>query len=123
MVSRAIAFVFWRLLAVAALLLGVAGVILPGIPGVPFLLVAAWAGSRGWPAFERWLLAHPHLGPPVRAWREHGAVPRRAKWWASVMMSLGAVTMWLLPTPLWLRVAAPGLMLAVATWLWRRPER
>ena len=75
--------------------LGVAGVVLPGIPGVPFLLLAAWAGSRGWPAFERWLLAHPRLGPPVQAWRDHGAVPRHAKWWASAMMSLSAVALWL----------------------------
>lgn len=122
-IRRALAIVLWRLLALCALALGVAGVILPGIPGVPFLLVAAWAGSRGWPAFERWLLAHPRLGPPVRAWRDHGAVPRQAKWWASGMMTLAALMLWLLPMPLWLRVGAPLAMLAVGTWLWRRPER
>ena len=64
----------WRTLAVLSLLLGVVGAVLPVLPTVPFLILAAWAGGKGWPALEHWLLNHAHFGPGIRRWRERGAV-------------------------------------------------
>jgi uncharacterized membrane protein YbaN (DUF454 family) len=112
----------WRALAVASVLLGFVGIVLPGLPTVPFLLLAAWAAGKGWPALEAWLLNHPRHGAAIRRWRERGAVPRRAKWAASAMMAASAVVLALSPVPLALKVAVPALMAAVAIWLWRRPE-
>ena len=112
----------WRLLAAVALVLAFVGVVVPGLPTVPFLLVAAWAGGKGWPALEAWLLAHPRHGPVIRRWRDHGAVPRRAKWAASGMMLFSAGVLWLTALPLAARVGIPLFMLGVAAWLWRRPE-
>jgi len=112
----------WRGLAIVSLILGLIGVILPGLPTVPFLLLAAWAGGRGWPALEAWLLNHPRHGADIRRWREHGAVPRRAKWAASAMMVFSTFVIALAPVPLWLKVAVPASMLVVAAWLWRQPE-
>lgn len=113
----------WRLLACVALALGVIGAFLPVLPTVPFLLLAAWAAGRGWPALEAWLLAHPRFGPDIRRWREHGAVPRRAKWLASVMMAGSAVMLWIMPVPPWLRWTVCLVLVSVGTWLWLRPER
>ncbi len=48
----------WRCLAVTALLLALIGVFLPVMPTVPFLLLAAWAASKGWPQLEIWLVDH-----------------------------------------------------------------
>ncbi|MFY7857254.1 MAG: YbaN family protein [Rubrivivax sp.] len=70
----------WRALALVCVALGFVGMFLPLLPTVPLLLVAAWAGSKGWPALEQWLLNHPRHGTAIRRWRDHGAVPRRAKW-------------------------------------------
>ncbi len=112
----------WRVLALLALLLGLVGIVVPGLPTVPFLLVAAWAGGKGWPALEAWLLAHPRHGPAIRRWREHGAIPRRAKWAASGMMLFSATVLWFTALPLALRLGLPLLMAAVAVWMWRRPE-
>jgi uncharacterized protein len=112
----------WRLGAVLALALGVAGIVLPVLPTVPFLLVAAWAAGKGWPAMERWMLNHPGYGPPIRRWRERGAVPRRAKLLATTMMLASAVMLQLTDLALWLRVGTPAVMAVVALWLWRRPE-
>lgn len=122
MVTRALKLLFWRALALVCVGLGLVGVVLPGLPTVPFLLLAAWAASRGWPALERWLLEHPRHGPTVRQWRERGAVPRRAKWLSSAMMAASAVIMGLIGVPVWALALAVVTMTAVAVWMWRRPE-
>jgi uncharacterized membrane protein YbaN (DUF454 family) len=118
----AIRTLWWRALALASLLLALVGLILPLVPTVPFVLVSAWAAGHGWPRLETWLLEHAHLGPPLRRWRQHRAVPRRAKWAASVAMTGSAVMIVLLPQPTWLKVAIVATMAVVAAWLWRRPE-
>lgn len=122
MLPRAITQLLWRALALVSLALGMVGVVLPGLPTVPFLLLAAWAGGHGWPALERWLLQHPRYGAGLRQWRERGCVPRRAKWASSLMMALSAVIMALVGVPRWPLAAACVSMAAVALWLWRRPE-
>jgi uncharacterized membrane protein YbaN (DUF454 family) len=119
---RLLARLGWRVLAGLAVALGMIGLFVPGLPTVPFLLLAAWAAGRGWPALEAWLLAHPRWGGPIRAWRAHGTVSRRAKWAATGMMAASALLMGVSGAP---RVATLGVslvMLAVAAWLWRRPE-
>ncbi len=112
----------WRVGAVLALAVGIAGVVLPVLPTVPFLIVAAWAAGKGWPALERWMLNHAVYGPHIRRWRERGAVPRRAKVLATSMMLASAIALQLTALALWLKVGAPALMAVVAVWLWRRPE-
>lgn len=112
----------WRALALLSLALALVGVVLPVLPTVPFLLLAAWAASRGWPALDAWLLANKSFGPVIRDWRERGAVPRRAKWLASTMMLVSSGLLLASPAPLGVKVAVPTAMAAVALWLWRRPE-
>jgi uncharacterized membrane protein YbaN (DUF454 family) len=122
MLPRPLARLLWRALAVASLALGIVGAFLPVLPTVPFVLLAAWAGSRGWPELERWLLDHAHFGPPIRRWRDGGVVPRRAKWLATVMMAVSATGLAFTPLPQWVKIAVPVTMVTVAVWLWRRPE-
>lgn len=112
----------WRTVACITLLLGVIGVVVPGLPTVPFLLLSAWSAGKGWPRLEIWLLAHPSFGPPLKRWREQGAVPRKAKYLATVMMTMSALVLLLFAAPLWLKLVLPVFLCAVAIWLWRRPE-
>jgi uncharacterized protein len=112
----------WRAAALAAFVIGVIGIALPVLPTVPFLILSAWAASKGWPSFEQWLLEHRFYGPHIRKWREHGAVPRTAKVCAILMMSVSAVLLVVLAAPGWLQIGATLMMAIVAVWLWRRPE-
>lgn len=116
----------WLLLALAGvfLLLGIVGLFLPVMPTVPFLIVAAWAASRSSPRLHNWLMTHPRFGHQLREWNDHGVVPRRAKWFTSVMMSGSAISMLVIAPRHWL----PAVLLLIAgmalvlAWLWRRPE-
>lgn len=112
----------WRALALIAVMLGFIGVIVPGMPTTVFMLMGAAAASRGWPALHDWLLTHPRFGPPIIEWREHGAVPRKAKWFALGSMVL---SMWIIctsPSALWVKWWIPSLMSLILIWLWTRPE-
>jgi hypothetical protein len=111
----------WLLLAWVALMLGLLGVILPGLPTTPFVLLAAFAAARGSNALHRWLHAHPRFGPLIGDWEREGAVSLRAKRVASLTMLFCALVLYLI-SPAWWMAAIPTLIMAiVATWLWRRP--
>jgi len=121
-IRRSVAITLWRTFALANVGLALLGMVLPVLPSVPFLIVAAWAGSRGWPRLETWLLEHPRHGPAIRRWRDNGAIPRRAKWLATTMMVVSATVLALMAVPGWVKLAAPSMMAGVAVWLWRRPD-
>ena len=112
----------WRLLAASAVLLGAIGIAVPGLPTVPFLLVAAWAGSHGWPELERRLLAHPTYGPSIRRWRENRSVPRKAKWLASALIATSITLILITPAPELLQWLLPPLLILITLWLWSRPD-
>ena len=113
---------FWRSLVVLFVILGFIGAILPGMPTTVFLILAAWASSKGWPQMDDWLLNHPKYGPTLRDWRAHGTVPRKAKWLASIMMLISGIIMLFTTAPLAVKAFTNVTMLIVAIWLWRRPE-
>ena len=117
----------WGLLAYLALGLGFIGIFLPGLPTVPFVLLAAFAAARGSEKLHQRLLADPRFGPMIRDWQAHGAISRRAKWLATITMAACAVLllglMVLVPAHRWWMTALPlACMGTVCVWLWRRPE-
>ncbi len=112
----------WRSLVVIFVILGFIGALLPGMPTTVFLILAAWASSRGWPQMDNWLLNHPKYGSTLRDWRANGTVPRKAKWLATIMMSISAVLMLFTTAPVAVKVFTNTTMLVVCIWLWLRPE-
>jgi uncharacterized membrane protein YbaN (DUF454 family) len=113
---------FWKLLAIVFVALGVIGAFLPILPTVPFLIVAAWAASRGWPWLDEKLTSHPRYGAAIVRWRERGAIPRSAKLASTAGMLASAAVLWLVALPVWVRIAVPAAMACVAFWIWTRPE-
>jgi uncharacterized membrane protein YbaN (DUF454 family) len=104
--------------------LGLVGVVLPLLPTTPFLLLALWAFARSSRRLHDWLYGHPRFGPGLRAWHEHGVVPRRAKV-ASITFMAGSMAYVVLvtATPPWAQAAMAATLAAVAVWMVRRPER
>jgi len=113
---------FWRLLAILALTLGAIGVVLPGLPTTPFILLAAFAAARGSPPLHAWLRNHRLFGPMIIDWQREGAVSRKAKRAAIFSMVIcAAVIAATAPKP-WMVAVGCSFMTIVGVWLWRRPE-
>ena len=112
----------WWLLAWASFLVGVVGIVVPGLPTAPFVLLAAFAAARGSRRLRGWLLGHRQFGPMIRDWEREGAVSRRAKTLATGIMALCAVVMFLTAPRWWMAAIGSAIMACVALWLWRRPE-
>ncbi len=117
---RRIVFLLLGFLSVA---LGVAGLLLPVLPGTPFLLLAAYFFSESSERFHNWLLEHRFLGPPVRRWQQHGAIPLSAKLTATVFMLITSA--FVLPRdilPLWGKCIYGGTVVFALAFIWSRPR-
>ena len=112
----------WRLIAIVSVLLGVIGVVVPGLPTVPFMILAAWAASKGWPQLEHRLVNHKRYGPHISRWRENGSIPRRAKVYATAMMLFSVSVLILSDMPSWGVLVISCIMGLTLVWMWRRPD-
>ena len=104
--------------------LGVAGLILPVMPGTVFLLIALWAFSRSSERFHTWLYNHPRLGGPLRRWHRHRIIPLPAKIAALTLMAASLAYVTLFVAEDWVLPGVLGAILAlVASYIVTRPHR
>lgn len=113
--------IFWGICGCLALLLGVIGIVLPLLPTVPFLLLAAWCFAKSSESLHLWLMNHPTLGPPIHDWQTRGAISQRAKRLASLSMA----AVFLVSVMYGLRIEILGVqaatLICVAIFIWTRP--
>lgn len=114
------------LLAVGFVCVGLAtlGVILPLLPTTPFLLLAAACFAKSSERFYRVLLDNRVFGPLIRDWREHRAIPLRAKLLAiaAIALVMGSTSAFALEHPA-ARIGLLAFGLGLCAWLWRQPTR
>jgi uncharacterized membrane protein YbaN (DUF454 family) len=82
--------IVYLVLGMVSLLLGAIGVVLPLLPTVPFMLLAAFFFARSSPRLEQWLVQHPTFGVHIQAWRTRRAISRKGKRAALVAFGLSA---------------------------------
>ena len=89
----------WTALGCLLLALGAVGVVLPGLPTTPFLILAAACFVRSSQRLYDRILAHKTFGPLVRDFREGRGLARRTKWVAisTMWVFVGFALVWGLP--------------------------
>ncbi|MBJ3785135.1 YbaN family protein [Devosia sediminis] len=113
----------YLILGLASTAVGIAGAFLPLVPTTPLLILATWFFARSSPRLERWLVEHPKFGPLLRAWREEGAIPRRAKIAALCGIAVGVVFFWIGAKPgYWLWLAGAAVLGGSAGYILSRPD-
>ena len=112
---------FWMALGWASLGLGALGVLLPLLPTTPFLLLAAYAFSRGSERLHAWLLNHRVFGPPIENWRRHRAISTGARRTALAAMALILAISVVADVPAWALAVQAVILTGVAVFLLTRP--
>lgn len=77
----------WLLLGLAALGIGIVGIVLPLVPTTGPLLIAAFAFARSSDRMHDWLMNHPRFGRFITDFREGRGIPMTTKVTAVVAMS------------------------------------
>lgn len=113
----------FKLLGAACVALGVTGAFLPVLPSTIFFILAAGCFARSSPHLEQKILDHPVFGPPVIAWRQHGAIPPMAKVYAICGMSAGyALFFWTTDPGFYAAIAVAVFMAGSAVYVLTRPS-
>ncbi|MFW8565950.1 YbaN family protein [Orrella sp. 11846] len=86
-----------------ALALGILGIILPGLPTTPFILLAGACFARSSTRLYRALLQNRFSGPLLRDWAQHRSITRKVRIIAlSAMITMICISIWILRDKLWL---------------------
>ncbi|MEY4985034.1 MAG: hypothetical protein RIR62_3300 [Pseudomonadota bacterium] len=113
----------WLVAGFFALGSALLGLILPLLPTVPFLLLAAFCFARSSARLHDWLLGHPRLGPPIRDWQARGAIGIAAKRLATLSIAGGLAVTVALGLPPALLALQAVVLAGVLVFIWTRPSR
>ena len=112
----------WLLLGVSCVVLGGIGAVLPLLPTVPFMLLAAYCFARSSNRAHDRLINHRIFGPAIADWQRSGAISLAAKYAATASVLVVytiSIVMELRPALLIIQ----GITLcAVMTFIWSRPH-
>jgi len=101
----------------------IVGIILPLLPTVPFLLLAAFFFAKSSQRVHTWLLNHKIFGTMIEDWNSRGAINKKAKYLStlSVVLVIGvSLILALKPLILFIQIA---LLSLVMLFIWTRPEQ
>ncbi len=112
-----------RLAGIALLVLAGIGVIVPGLPSTPFVLLAASCFARSSPRLYDWLIRTRLFGPMIRDWREQRAISRGAKRSACATIAMvGGASVFLSNFPPVFLSGLAIVLLGVIAWIGTRPS-
>lgn len=106
---------------ILSLALGSAGIIIPGLPTTPFVLLAAYFFVRSSPRLHAWLISHPRFGSLIVRFQEGKGLPLRLKIFA-LATAYGFVSISIIILDvLFLRILLILLILTATVYMMRIP--
>jgi len=101
----------WTVGGVAAAAFGIAGIFLPLLPTIPFLLIALFCFSHSKPKWKEAILQHSVIGKPLREFQQYKGIRMSVKIYTVTFLWLSILTSVLFLVSIgWVRL----LLLAIA---------
>ncbi len=108
--ARGLKRLMYVVLGIACVGLAYLGVLLPGLPTTPFLLMASYCFVRSSPRLHRWLHRSPLFGRFLRDWETHRGIRRPIKVFAvGMIITVVSISIIFGGLPIWLRCVIGGL--------------
>ena len=111
----------WIGLGLLSVALAMIGVVLPLLPTVPFLLLAAFFFARSSSWLHHWLLSHQSFGPLIADWQSSGAIRPSAKKAATVSIAAVFGLSVLISVPAYILIIQSIVLSGVMFFIWTRP--
>ena len=70
---------FWLILGILLSIIGLIGIILPGLPTTPIMILAAACFFRSSKKLYEWAINNKYFGQHVKNFRDYKGIPRKAK--------------------------------------------
>lgn len=112
----------WAGLGLLCVAMAAVGVVLPLLPTVPFLLLAAFFFARSSSRLHNWLVTHNLFGPLILDWQSSGAIRPVAKRAATVSIAAVFGLSVLLSAPLFVLIIQAVVLGGVMIFIWSRPN-
>jgi len=112
----------WGAIGLLSVGLALIGVLLPILPTVPFLLLAAFCFARSSERLHNWMLQHPTLGPPIQDWQNSGAISLKAKKLATLSVVVVFAISWILDVKATVLIIQAVTLSCVMLFIWTRPD-
>ena len=112
----------WAGLGILCVALAIIGAVLPLLPTVPFLLLAAFFFARSSSRLHYWLLNHRTFGPLVTDWQSSGIIRRPAKRAATVSITALFGISVLISVPTYVLIIQTIVLSGVMLFIWTRPN-
>lgn len=113
---------FFLVVGLTALALGLLGIVLPLLPTVPFILLAAFCFARSSERLHNWLMAHPWFADALTQWQQQGAIRKGLKRKAMMLSALSFSLSIVLVPLLWVKGLLFTMALFLLWYLSRIPE-
>jgi uncharacterized membrane protein YbaN (DUF454 family) len=91
------------------------------VPTTPFLLLAAFCFARSSDRLRKWLYAHKWFGPLLNNWEKYGAIGRKTKLLAALMLFATPILSIYLGAKLWVIWLQVPILMGSAAFILSRP--
>ena len=112
----------YLIIGLTSLLLGIIGIVVPLLPTVPFILLAAYCFARSSDRLYQWLMSHPWFADALKNWQAQGAIRKSLKKKAYLVSSLSFVTSIVIVPLIWVKVMLACLGAGLIIYLRSIPE-
>lgn len=112
----------WLTLGLLSLAIGLIGAVVPLVPTVPLMLLAAFFFAKSSERLHNWLITHPRFGMAIQDWQDHRAISKRAKIAASISIAIAFLFSLIIGLPVKLLAIQAITLIAVSIFIWTRPN-